>query len=105
MQYRRLKKNRDFNILFRKKIKVFSPYLTILYIPSDETVMGIALSKKHGKAVRRNRIKRLIRAAFSECMDKLPFTCTVVIMPKVAESYSFDDFRASLLSAFRRMQK
>ena len=105
MQYRRLKKNNQFNTLVRKGKKVFSPYLTILYIPSRENVMGIALSKKHGKAVRRNRIKRLIRAAYADALSALPFRCSMVILPKVCAEYSYASFKDSLVSAFGRMKK
>lgn len=104
MQYRRLKKNNQFNMLFRKGKKVFSPYLTILYIPGKETVMGIALSKKHGKAVKRNRIKRLIRAAFAQNLKSLPMSASMVIIPKVAE-FTYADVEKSLLSCYKRMAK
>ena len=104
MQYRRLKKNGDFQKLFKKGKRVFSPALTVIYTPCQGgTVMGIALSKKHGKAVTRNRIKRLIRAAFSANVDKLSGSYSLVIMPKVADSYSYKDMESGLLSCIKRM--
>lgn len=103
MKYLRLKKSGDFSKLFKKGKRVFSPCLTVIYAPSKQTVMGIALSKKHGKAVKRNRIKRLIRAAFRENSDKLSENYGMVIMPKVQEQYSYKEIEKSLLSCFKRM--
>lgn len=67
--------------------------------------MGIALSKKHGKAVVRNRIKRLIRAAYSATFDELIGTYNMVIMPKVCEEYSYNQFKSGLSSCYKRMEK
>ena len=107
MKYRRLKKNGDFQKLFKNGKRVFSRFLTVIYSPAkgDKSVMGIALSKKHGKAVRRNRIKRLIRAAFSDNADKLKGKYNMVIMPKICEEYSYADIGQSLQSCFRRMEE
>lgn len=106
MQYRRLKKNSDFQKLFKKGKRVFSPALTVIYTPcNDKTVMGIALSKKHGKAVVRNRIKRLIRAAFSNNMEKMKGNYTLVILPKVSEEYRYNNIEKSLISCMKRMEK
>lgn len=105
MKYLRLKKNGDFTRLFKKGKRVYSPLLTVIYTPSRATVMGIALTKKHGKAVKRNRLKRLIRAAFSDNFEKLKGRYNMVIMPKVCESYTYKELSESLLSCFRRMEK
>lgn len=106
MVYKRLKKNNDYLKLFKKGKRVFSPYVTIIYSQcKGQTAMGIALSKKHGKAVKRNRIKRLIRAAFSNNAQKLEKNYSLVIMPKVCESYTYKDIESSLLSCFKRMEK
>lgn len=103
MKYLRLKKSGDFSKLFKKGKRVFSPCLTVIYLPSKQTVMGVAVSKKHGKAIRRNRIKRLIRAAFRVCYDKLEGNFCIVILPKVQEKYSYKEIEKSLLSCFKRM--
>ncbi len=105
MQYLRLKKNNDFQRLFKTGKRAYSNMLTVIYLPSRKTVMGIALSKKHGKAVKRNRIKRLIRAAFSANADKLNASYSMVIMPKVSEEYAYREIERSLLYCFGRMAK
>ena len=64
MKYLRLKKQADFQRLFNKGKRASSPSLTILYRPAEKMTMGISIGKKHGKSVRRNRIKRLLREAF-----------------------------------------
>jgi ribonuclease P protein component len=103
MKYLRLKKNTDFQKLFKKGKRVFSNDLTLLYLPSKTTVMGIALSKKHGKAVTRNRIKRLLRAAFSNNFDKLKGSYTIVILPKVKDEYCYKSFEKSLIYCLSKM--
>ena len=106
MQYLRLKKNGDFLKLFKKGKKVYSHTLTIIYSPAkDKCVMGIALNKKHGKAVKRNRIKRLIRAAFANNLSALTANYKMVIMPKVMEEYTYADIEKSLLYCFKRFEK
>ena len=67
--------------------------------------MGIAVSKKHGKATKRNRIKRLVRAAFSATCTQLDRNYSVIILPKVAEEYSYKAFEKSLSSCFKKVNE
>lgn len=67
--------------------------------------MGIALSKKHGKAVKRNRIKRLLREAFSKNSHILQKNLSIILMPKPAEEYSFAAFEKSIVSCFKKIAK
>ena len=103
MKYLRLKKSGDFSKLFSKGKRVYSPYLTVIYMPSKQTVMGVAISKKHGKAVKRNRIKRLVRVAFIANLENLKGNYSMVILPKVCPEYTFKDIERSLNSCFKRM--
>ena len=105
MNYLRIKKNTDFQKLFRKGKKVFSPYITLLYFPSAKLSMGIAVSKKHGNAVKRNRIKRLLRAAFDANCNALDKNYSVILLPKVQETYSFADFENSLKTCFKKVNE
>jgi ribonuclease P protein component len=68
----RLKKNAEFRVVYRKG-KSFSNNLLVLYIyknKKDFNRLGIVVSKKVGKSVIRNRIKRLIKESFRlNCCD------------------------------------
>ena len=103
MKYLKIKKNSDFQRLFKKGKKVFSPYLTLIYFPSDKLSMGIAVSKKHGKAVTRNRIKRLVRAAFSECSTRLLRNYSIIVLPRISEEYSFDKMKDGFNICFKKV--
>lgn len=92
MKYARLKKQADFQKLFKKGKRGFSPSLTVIYIRSNELKMGISLGKKHGKSVQRNRIKRLLREAFRATQEDIKGKYYVVLLPKVSEEYSLDTY-------------
>ncbi len=96
MKYYRLKKQADFQKLFDKGKRAFSPSMTVLYRKSEKMTMGISIGKRHGKAVKRNRIKRLLREAFRAEISKAQGTYAFVIVPKVLEEYSLQTFRNHL---------
>ena len=93
MKYLRLKKQADFQRLFQKGKRAFSPSLSVIYRPSNKMTMGISIGKKHGKSVQRNRIKRLLREAFRAVQDEMNGNYSLVLIPKVREEYSVKTFK------------
>lgn len=93
MKYYKLKKQSDFEKLFKKGKRAFSSSLTMIYRPSNKTTMGISIGKRHGKSVKRNRIKRLIREAFRSEMALLKKEYAIIFIPKVSEKYEFKVYK------------
>ncbi|HIZ02755.1 MAG TPA: ribonuclease P protein component [Candidatus Borkfalkia avistercoris] len=100
--YTRLKKNSDFQKLFARGKKAFSPALIVLYLPAKDIRLGICVSKKHGKSVKRNRIKRLLREAFRAVLPKIKGNYAFILIPKQSEEYSLDKFYRSLCSSLKK---
>ena len=96
MKYYRLKKQADFQKIFDKGKRAFSPSMTLLYRKSEKLTFGISVGKRHGKAVQRNRIKRLIREAFRKNAHLIKGTYSFVIVPKVLDEYSLKTFEKHL---------
>ncbi len=67
MKILKLKENRDFRRVYNKGKSYVSPYF-VVYINKNRQNnirLGITVGKKIGNAVKRNRAKRVITAAFS----------------------------------------
>jgi ribonuclease P protein component len=100
----RLKKEKDFEKVFKKGQKAFSDTVTVYYLPADECKVGYAVGKKHGKSVKRNRIKRLLRESFRSFKLKDTQNFFFVIIPKVKEEYRLDLFKRDLNYIFRKIK-
>ena len=68
-----LKDNRDFSRLYRRGKSFVSPVLVTYVIKnkSDNLRFGITTGKKVGKAVKRTRARRVIRAAYYQLYNDL----------------------------------
>ena len=98
----RLKKEKDFNLVFNKGKRLFSSSLTVVYFPSGELKAGFAVSKKHGGSVKRNRIKRLLRESFRSFTPYFRQNFFFVFIPKVQESYTLCQFKESMGYIFKK---
>ena len=66
MKIIKLKSNRDFRRVYQRGKSYVCPYFVVYVNPnrSDDIRLGITAGKKIGNAVKRNRAKRVITAAF-----------------------------------------
>ncbi len=98
----RLKKEKDFNLVFNKGKRLYSHNLTLLYLESSELKVGYAVSKKHGGSVKRNRIKRLLRESFRSFTPIKRQNFFFIFIPKVKEEYFLDEYKKDMEFLFRK---
>jgi len=64
--------------------------------------LGLSVGRKHGNAVRRNRIRRGLREAFRLSQHELPVGFDFILIPRVTDELSLEDYRKSLLTLTRQ---
>ncbi len=101
MEYR-LKKAKDFDRVFKAGKRAFTNRLTLIYLPAKTVKAGYAVGKKHGKAVKRNRIKRLLREAFRTVLPEIGGNWFFVVIPKVSEEYTYAGYVKDLRYALKK---
>jgi ribonuclease P protein component len=71
--------------------------------------LGISVSKRFGKAVVRNRMRRLLREAFRLSKSEMPIGYDFVVIPRGADQYTLEGFQQSLTkhskTAVKRMSR
>ncbi len=82
----RLTRSRDFDAVYRQGRSVSTRFLVLYAFARDgdaeEPRLGIAVPKKVGGAVVRNRIKRQLRELWRERLDRLPRNADFVIVAR-----------------------
>ena len=84
-----VKLNREFVYAYKKGKKIVSDCMVFHYYKNKKgkNSLGITVSKAVGKAHDRNRAKRLIRAAYKECMPKTEFSYNIIIAARSKLAY------------------
>ncbi|MBD5086571.1 MAG: ribonuclease P protein component [Clostridiales bacterium] len=79
----RLKSGRVFNYLHKKGISSANKRLVLVYAPSKYPLkVGFIVSKKVGKAVVRNKVRRRLREIFRSLIPRLEDNCNYVIIAR-----------------------
>jgi ribonuclease P protein component len=102
----RLRLDRDFRRVYAGKQRVDLGFLTIYALPNalTHTRIGVSLPRKVGTAVRRNRIKRLLREGFRLWQKQLPTSLDVVIVVRPHEPKQLKEYQETLMGALRKLE-
>jgi len=95
-----LKRRGEYDAVFKQGGKAVSAALVIYALPNGMNYnrLGLAVGKKLGNAVRRNRIRRMIREAFRLENPTLPQGFSFVCIPRAA---GFPGKTTELMPLFR----
>ncbi|WP_243292741.1 ribonuclease P protein component [Bacillus sp. FJAT-47783] len=102
----RIKKNDEFQKVFKNGKSMANRQFVIYMLDQPEEVefrLGLSVSKKIGKAVVRNQIKRYIRQVFLEEKENIiKGKDYIIIARKPAAEMNYHEVHKSLLHLFRK---
>ena len=104
-----IKKNYEFKNFFSKGKYYFGKYIEIYIHENNKKFnkLGIAISKKAGKSVKRNHVKRLIRENYRRFESNIiPGKNILIVWNKKAkiEEVTFLDIQKNMKDAFNKAQ-
>lgn len=95
-----LKKNRDFQFVYKKGKSYANKYLVMYVLENDleKNRIGISVSKKVGNSIVRHRITRLIREAYRLNEENFMVGYDIVVIARVsAKGRTYFDIESALL--------
>lgn len=100
-----LRSQADFKRVYDLKCKAADGVLLVFVAINSmsTTRIGLSVSKKHGGAVVRNRLKRLLREAFRLSQHDLPAGVDLIAIPLAKERATLEAYRDSLTRISRRL--
>ena len=78
----RLKRNASFSYVYKKGNSIGSPLMVLNFVPAHTNKVGVSVSKKIGKSVVRNLVKRRIYEQFATYMPRLKTTHNYVVVAR-----------------------
>jgi ribonuclease P protein component len=97
----------DFERVYALKCKAADGVLLIFAARNKSSVtrIGLSVSKKHGGAIVRNRLKRLLREAFRLTQHQIPAGLDLIAIPLAKEKAALVAYQDSLVKVTRRLMR
>jgi len=106
----RLRLRKDFKRVFSNGKCVYNEYFRIVYVKNDLGLRRIAVlvKKKIGRAVYRNRIRRLVKEFFRNNKEKFPKSIDMIFLAreklKEKKKICYKDVEKMILDLMERMK-
>lgn len=114
----RLLNQRQFKRVYQRGRRVSGQWMTLVgcfgrpqprhgeLAPAPSARLGLSVSKDHGGAVRRNKLKRMLREAFRLEQHRLPGDLDLVVIPRQRpDRFPLGDLRSELVALVERLQQ
>ena len=103
----RMKKNSQFDYIFKNGKTIKSEKLIIFYSKSKSKTpkIGIVVSKKIGKSVTRNHVKRLIRESIQKNMQLMKNNLNYIFVARQGiESTTYNEINTTILNLITKIE-
>ena len=103
----RLRKNKEFNYIYKKGERVSTEHFTLFVVKSkfENYKIGFSVSKKLGKANKRNKLKRRLREICRRYVKVPPYRNYVLLARNDAQNVDFIFLKEEVLKLFEKYEK
>lgn len=103
----RLRKNKEFNYIYKKGERVSTEHFTLFVVKSkfENYKIGFSVSKKLGKANKRNKLKRRLKEICRRYVKVPPYRNYVLLARNDAQNVDFIFLKEEVLKLFEKYEK
>ncbi len=103
----RLSRRGDFERVVQAACSASDQRLVVYVVANglDFTRLGLSVGKRIGPAVKRNRVKRLLRESFRLLQHELPAGLDLLVIPRPADRPTLEGYNRSLPELIRRAHR
>ncbi|MBK1971160.1 ribonuclease P protein component [Campylobacter sp. TTU-622] len=103
-EFSRLNQSEEFSLIYKKGKKWHCKGAIIFYLKSPEKKVAFVASKKVGKAVVRNRSKRVLRALFFSIKNQLEYGKYIIVAKAEIKDFSFFELEKNFRWGLKKIQ-